>query len=214
MLRRWLEDMVDPVLWCEPPYDRSSDGSARLVARAPALMQLARADAGRQLAELQALAGGGGGNGLPAEHGARSSFSALLVLPATTSPSERLPLLPLLLRAIASRSLALVVVACVANHALNHCLLSLVWPLSLFLYALLESPRPDSNFFRIATWCALSAAAVLSVAAVAVLPLMLWLCCCWLLWLCCCWLLWLPCTGCCSSPQFRGCAHPHAPCRC
>jgi len=54
----------------------------------------------------------------------------------------------LLLQAFLSNSQSLVWTLMIVNHAVNTNLLSLQFPLALFLYGIIESPQPSSGFFR------------------------------------------------------------------
>ena len=62
------------------------------------------------------------------------------------------PLLQLLLQAILSRTLELVWMALILNHAVSGALLSLPYPFACFCYGALESPQPNRRFFSLLLW--------------------------------------------------------------
>ena len=62
------------------------------------------------------------------------------------------PLLQLLLQAVLSRTLELVWLALILNHAVSGSLLSLPYPFACFCYGALESPQPNRRFFSLLLW--------------------------------------------------------------
>ena len=90
-----------------------------------------------------------------------AAAAAAAALPGTASRSRRQeptwpPLLQLLLQALLSRTLELVWVALILNHAVSGSLLSLPYPFACFCYGALESPQPNRRFFSLLLWYALS----------------------------------------------------------
>ena len=67
----------------------------------------------------------------------------------TAAVTEDTSLLQLMLQALLSRTLELVWLALIINHCVNGSILSLVFPLSCFLYGMLEDPRPSRLFFSV-----------------------------------------------------------------